>query len=141
MIDGEGSVVIGQRHGRYVKVASTDQELVDALLEALALFGIEGRVRTTPRQRPEWRDLHNVVIERRALVQQLGEVVDLQHPGKAQRLETILAFEGTPPGAHNAAKTHCPHGHAYDEKNTYVHNGQRFCRACNRSRTRRRIAA
>lgn len=31
----------------------------------------------------------------------------------------------------NAAKTHCPAGHAYDERNTYVDKiGRRFCRAC-----------
>ena len=32
----------------------------------------------------------------------------------------------------NAAKTHCPQGHPYDEANTYVipSNGGRMCRAC-----------
>ena len=30
-------------------------------------------------------------------------------------------------------KTHCPHGHPYDEVNTYVGpSGRRDCRACNR---------
>jgi hypothetical protein len=27
-------------------------------------------------------------------------------------------------------KTHCPQGHPYDADNTYVLNGERFCRAC-----------
>lgn len=32
-------------------------------------------------------------------------------------------------------RTHCPHGHAYDEKNTYRRiNGHRVCRECNRIR-------
>ena len=35
---------------------------------------------------------------------------------------------------HNAAKTHCPAGHAYDEANTYLYRGWRRCRACNRAR-------
>ncbi len=43
-------------------------------------------------------------------------------------------------GTHNnASKTHCPHGHAYDEENTYYRkNGGRVCRACNREACRRR---
>ena len=40
-----------------------------------------------------------------------------------------------------AAKTHCPAGHAYDEANTYIHhrsNGsvERNCRACAAQRSR-----
>ena len=32
-------------------------------------------------------------------------------------------------------KTHCPHGHAYDEHNTRtLANGHRTCRACDRER-------
>lgn len=34
----------------------------------------------------------------------------------------------------NAAKTHCPAGHAYTERNTYVRQGMRTCRACKRDR-------
>ncbi len=30
----------------------------------------------------------------------------------------------------NAEKTHCPKGHPYDESNTYVLNGKRYCRRC-----------
>lgn len=29
-----------------------------------------------------------------------------------------------------ARKTHCPHGHLYDEKNTQMKNGARRCRTC-----------
>ena len=32
--------------------------------------------------------------------------------------------------ATNAARTHCPQGHEYDEKNTYVWRSQRHCRPC-----------
>ena len=43
----------------------------------------------------------------------------------------ILRGVGT--ASRNAAKTHCPQGHPYDEKNTYVsRTGARLCRACNR---------
>jgi hypothetical protein len=31
---------------------------------------------------------------------------------------------------HNARKTHCPAGHAYDGSNVYEHDGRRHCRTC-----------
>jgi hypothetical protein len=38
-----------------------------------------------------------------------------------------------------AARTHCPQGHAYDEKNTYRSKlGHRGCRSCNRNRSAKR---
>lgn len=43
------------------------------------------------------------------------------------------------PGIFNTSKTHCPHGHEYNEINTGHSHGrqgrlQRYCRACNRKR-------
>lgn len=47
------------------------------------------------------------------------------------------AFNGG--GAYQRAKTHCKHGHPFDEANTYVYaNGRRSCRACNRKHAVRR---
>lgn len=45
------------------------------------------------------------------------------------------------PAALNGRKTHCTHGHAFDEKNTYWWRGKRACRKCARRREteRRRI--
>lgn len=31
---------------------------------------------------------------------------------------------------HNVAKTHCPRGHPYDEANTRLYQGRRYCRSC-----------
>ena len=44
------------------------------------------------------------------------------------------------------ATTHCPHGHQYDEDNTWITGGRRFCKTCNRAskarlRARRKAAA
>lgn len=40
--------------------------------------------------------------------------------------------------AQNARKTHCPAGHPYDSRNTYINGaGDRICRACNRERARK----
>lgn len=45
-------------------------------------------------------------------------------------------------GAHKGAKslTHCMHGHAFDEANTYHYKGKRGCRTCNRAAQARRAA-
>lgn len=50
--------------------------------------------------------------------------------------ENIL--RGAGPIPRNARKTHCPHGHVYDRKNTRLNNGHRACRACGRIRARER---
>lgn len=58
--------------------------------------------------------------------------------------ENVLRGEGLP--AQAARKTHCPHGHPYDEANTLGRSdGSRVCRTCNRAwcaaYARRRLAA
>lgn len=40
--------------------------------------------------------------------------------------------------AANAAKTHCPAGHAYDAENTYMTATGRACRECRRTKNRER---
>jgi len=48
---------------------------------------------------------------------------------------------GKASGALQLAKTHCPHGHPYDEINTYYcPNGRRQCRTCHAERERQRQA-
>ena len=42
---------------------------------------------------------------------------------------------------HQAIKTHCPHGHAYTDENTYIKSdGARMCRACLRENNRKQRA-
>lgn len=41
-------------------------------------------------------------------------------------------------GANHRDKTHCPQGHPYDDANTYIHAGKRYCRACGAAYQRRR---
>lgn len=52
--------------------------------------------------------------------------------------ENTLAGRTAP--ALNAAKTHCPQGHAYDDRSTYS-GRSRYCRACHRDRSRQYKAA
>lgn len=39
-------------------------------------------------------------------------------------------------GENNRSKTHCCHGHAFDDTNTRIVNGWRRCRTCDRIRAR-----
>lgn len=39
-------------------------------------------------------------------------------------------------GRYFKSKTHCPKGHEYDEKNTRLYNGRRYCRICDKERKR-----
>ncbi len=62
-------------------------------------------------------------------------------------LEAVTPLENTRRsiarnGGHWERKiTHCPHGHTYDTKNTYINRkGKRICRACNQIRMAKRIA-
>lgn len=44
-------------------------------------------------------------------------------------------------GARQSAKTHCPHGHPYDEANTFITTeNKRLCRTCQRAGWQRRNA-
>jgi len=46
-------------------------------------------------------------------------------------------LRGIGPSAINAVKTHCIQGHAFDDTNTWIHRGTRWCRTCGRESTRR----
>lgn len=54
----------------------------------------------------------------------------------------VNVMRGQSFAARNAAKTICPQGHSYDEKNTYHKpNGYRICRICHRTAVRKRYWA
>jgi len=56
------------------------------------------------------------------------------HMEPVTRRENLVRGEGF--AAKCAAATHCPHGHPYDEENTYRCRKGRHCRACKRRRDR-----
>lgn len=55
-------------------------------------------------------------------------------------LELVTTLENTLRGRSfsvaNAAKTECPQGHEYNDENTILYNGRRYCRPCTYRRTR-----
>jgi hypothetical protein len=61
-----------------------------------------------------------------------------EHLEPVTNRENIL--RGVGPAAKNAAKTHCPQGHPYDEANTIIRpHGSRRCRACHNASTSRKV--
>lgn len=59
-----------------------------------------------------------------------------------EHLELVTASENTKRQDHaERRKTHCPVGHEYTEENTFVRNGRRVCKECERARDRRRRRA
>lgn len=82
-----------------------------------------------------------------ALVGPVQPQLDLDHLCRRRacvnpdHLEPVTRSEnlrrGMPRGEHLRARTECPRGHPYDERNTAVRNGHRICRACDRDRARR----
>lgn len=59
--------------------------------------------------------------------------VNPDHLEPVTQRENVLRGQGV--AAKNAAKTHCPRGHEYDDENTgFTGEGHRYCRACNKAR-------
>ncbi len=46
--------------------------------------------------------------------------------------KTVAENHKAPGSLCHAAKTHCPQGHEYNEENTQVRGGKRYCKTCNR---------
>lgn len=74
---------------------------------------------------------------------QLDHLCRVRNCVNPDHLEPVTPRENTlrgeTPAARNAAKTHCPIGHPYDDSNTYIcKRGLRKCRACSRDRMRQR---
>lgn len=67
-----------------------------------------------------------------------------RHPFEDRRLSPLPTRAKTNPAVKPVrhAKTHCKHGHPFDEVNTFVNGrGHRICRACSREKMARRRAA
>ena len=65
---------------------------------------------------------------------ELDHLCRVRHCVNPEHLEPVTRAENCKRGnlnKHHTAKTHCPHGHPYDDANTYITpEGWRACRAC-----------
>jgi hypothetical protein len=87
------------------------------------------------------RPAHRVVYE--FLVGEIPKGLDLDHLCRVRRCvnpwhldpvtRQVNIIRGGKPKI-NAGKTRCPHGHPYDNENTIVYKGSRFCRTCRNAR-------
>lgn len=70
---------------------------------------------------PEGKEMHHV-CKNRACVnpEHLMSVTKSEHSSLEPRVK-------------KNSKSHCRNGHPFDDVNTYISNGHRFCRACNRA--------
>lgn len=50
--------------------------------------------------------------------------------------QRVNVLRGESSAARNARKTHCPRGHEYDNSNTRIYAGRRYCRACAKARAK-----
>ena len=57
-------------------------------------------------------------------------------PEHLEYVESIVNTRRSNAGLNMAVKTHCPHGHPYDEENTIRSGGKRRCRTCKNERAR-----
>lgn len=69
---------------------------------------------------------------------QLDHLCRTRHCVNPAHLEPVTMRENLRRGTHaNREKTHCPHGHEYNDVNTYINKkGGRICRPCLRQRGR-----
>jgi len=54
-----------------------------------------------------------------------------------KHLEPVTQEENTRRAAEANKRTECPHGHRYDEVNTYVYKGYKKCKACKLEATKK----
>ena len=72
----------------------------------------------------------------------LDHLCRVRHCVNPDHLEPVTSGENSRrgnTGQNNASKTHCPQGHEYNEENTTMDRGRRYCRTCQRDRARERM--
>ena len=63
--------------------------------------------------------------------------VNPEHLEQVTKQENIRRGDG---GRMWRLRTHCPSGHPYDDENTRIYQGRRYCIACNRESSRKRYS-
>src|ERR1044072_177043 len=89
-----------------------------------------------------WQYAHRVSHE--VFLGPIPDGLQVDHLGRHRRCVLPMHLQAVTPRintlrgmgitALQAARTHCPQDHPYDDENTYVHNGKRACKQCRRER-------
>lgn len=139
IIEGEGCISVGPKIVR-ITVGMTDRDIVERL-DRLYPSPNGVRVKETAARHHKtqyiWRVGRGDVVR---------EILSLTKPWlgdrRATRAQEALEFLDARPGrAPRGVKTHCKHGHLFDEANTYWNPaGYRSCRACSNQSARDYVA-
>ncbi len=97
-------------------------------------FKYDGRTQTA--HRVAWELFKGPIPEGRE-IDHLCRVRCCVNPDHLEPVTHLVNIRRGNSGSHTRNKTHCPHGHPYDEENTLRYNGQRICRICKKARWHR----
>ncbi len=99
------------------------------------------RKKQMPAHRLAWEQKHGTIPDGLLVLHSCDNppCINVEHLSLGTQVENMRQQRER--GRHrNTQKTHCPHGHAYDEANTTISRGRRHCRACMRATYRARHA-
>lgn len=100
-------------------------------------IGLGGhRGRSVLAHRASW-ELHKGPIPYGATLDHLCRNRRCVNPDHLDAVAHAVNVERGDAGALNAARTECPSGHPYDAVNTYLYDGRRYCKSCNRAQHRK----
>jgi hypothetical protein len=139
LFEGEGSIHVSSQGNRYrwprvqITLGSTDHDVVARFVEIVGVGRIHTQTRPNRNHRTMYRwDVRG--LEAAAILKAFMPWLGARRRAKAEEALALVAQMNVP----NGKKTHCPHGHPYDEENTSWFRGARRCRACNRVECRKR---
>lgn len=153
LFEGEGSVTINKGHkGRkhlLLSLPSTDLDVVLKFHSVVGIGTVNGPYERDHGIRPIAGGLPKPISNWRASGKEgrtlLAKEEFISHFGvrRTQKIKDVIAEldKQPPPWGDRPEVTHCPHGHPYDEANTYrppqgAKMRGRRCRACARDRNR-----
>ena len=146
--DGEGSTCLVKRadrpHGAgaaalRMVVVQTDPRPLARFQEAVGGLGTIGPRTPRGEHKPQWSWYASKFETIQAALAMLWP--HLSQPKRDQATRCLQTWKAQRHEFGPAKKTHCVHGHVFDEANTYVHKSGRKCRTCARLNARRYAAA
>lgn len=131
LFEGEGWWGFRGKTSAEAVIGTTDRDVAERFGDIVGLGSLTVERRTENGHKTLYRWSVSSAPGVKALIELFWPWLGERRQASAEAiLERIAVCRGP-----NAQKTHCPHGHAYDEANTYLApSGDRRCRACHRDR-------